>query len=44
MMYTLKILECNEFSTPHQMTKKTIDDLGSRYFLYTVSSCVASNI
>ena len=22
----------------------TIDDLGSRYFLYTVSSCVASNI
>ena len=44
MMYTLKILECNEFSTSHQMTKMTIDDLGSRYFLYTVSSCVASNI
>lgn len=30
-MYTLKILECNEFSTPHQRTKKRIDELGSRY-------------
>lgn len=31
-MYTLKILECNEISTPHQMTKKRIEELGSRYF------------
>ena len=31
-MYTLKILECNEISTPHQITKKRIDELGSRYF------------
>ena len=38
MMYTLniKILECNEISTPHQITKilKRIDELGSRYFFY----------
>ena len=32
MMYTLQILECNEISTPHQMTKKRIEELGSRYF------------
>ena len=31
-MYTLKILEYNEISTPHQMTKKRIEELGSRYF------------
>lgn len=31
-MYTLKILECNEISTPHQMTKKRIEELVSRYF------------
>lgn len=31
-MYTLKILECNEISTPHQITKKRIEELGSRYF------------
>ena len=31
-MYTLKILEFNEISTPHQMTKKRIEELGSRYF------------
>ena len=34
MLYTLKILECNEISTPHQMTKKRIEELGSRYFFY----------
>ena len=39
-MYTLKILECNEFSTSHQMTKMTIDDLGSRYFfIYSIFLC-----
>lgn len=31
-MYTLKILECNEISIPHQMTKKRIEELVSRYF------------